>query len=211
MRRTSSEETTKRVRLSPQERRTQLIELGLEMLGERSIDDISVGEIAEQAGISRGLLFHYFPSKQDFQLEVARHANADLLERITPDPELGLPGMLRDSISRYVDYISENRTSYYALLRSPTGLSPELAALVDASRNSIVRIILDAAPLPPEERDHPRLLLLIRGWIAFTEETALSWLRTEMISRAELVDLLVESLLALATTVNPALAAAFRD
>lgn len=181
------------------------------MLGERSIDDISVGEIAEQAGISRGLLFHYFPSKQDFQLEVARHANTDLLERVTPDPELGLPGMLRDSISRYVDYISENRASYYALLRSPTGLSPELAALVDASRSSIVRIILDAAPLPPEERDHPRLLLLVRGWIAFTEETALSWLRTEMISRAELVDLLVESLLALAMTTNPALAAAFRD
>lgn len=211
MRRTSSEETTKRVRLSPQERRTQLIELGLEMLGERSIDDISVGEIAEQAGISRGLLFHYFPSKQDFQLEVARHANADLLERVTPDPALGLPGMLRDSISRYVDYVSENRASYDALLRSPTGLSPELAALVDGSRDSIVRIILGAAPLPPEERDQPRLLLVVRGWIAFTEETTLSWLRAEMISRAELVDLLVESLLALATTVNPALAAAFRD
>ena len=74
------------MRLSPEERRRQLIALGVEMLRDRAVEDISVGEIATQAGISRGLLFHYFSSKQDFQLAILRHANRELLHRTAPDP-----------------------------------------------------------------------------------------------------------------------------
>ncbi|TLG14266.1 TetR/AcrR family transcriptional regulator [Nocardia cyriacigeorgica] len=207
---TSPGETAKRVRLSPDQRRAQLIELGVKMLGERAIEDISVSEIAAQAGISRGLLFHYFPTKQDFQLEVVRHANAELLMRVAPDPDLGLFDMLRDSVSRYIDYVSENRTSYLALLRGPASSSPDLVALVEQTRNAIVDIILTQVPMSPEERDHPRLVLAVRGWIAFTEESTLSWLRDETITREELIELLVESLLALSMAVNPALAAALR-
>ncbi|MGW6336961.1 TetR/AcrR family transcriptional regulator [Nocardia rhamnosiphila] len=207
---TSPEAPAKRVRLSPDERKTQLITLGVKMLGERAIEDISVSEIAAQAGISRGLLFHYFPTKQDFQLEVVRHANAELLARVVPDPTLSLFDMLRDSVGRYIDYVSENRTSYLALLRGPTSSSPELAAMVEQTRHAIVDIILTQVPLSPEEREQPRLVLVVRGWVAFTEETTLSWLRGESLSRDELIELLVESLVALSMAVNPALAAALR-
>ncbi|NUS92612.1 MAG: TetR/AcrR family transcriptional regulator [Nocardia sp.] len=207
---TSAQAPAKRVRLSPDERKTQLITLGVEMLGERAIEDISVSEIAAQAGISRGLLFHYFPTKQDFQLEVVRHANAELLARVVPDPTLSLSDMLRDSVGRYIDYVSDNRTSYLALLRGPTSSSPELVGMVEQTRRAIVDIILTQVPLSPEEREQPRLVLVVRGWVAFTEETTLSWLRGESISRDELIELLVESLLALSTAVNPALAAALR-
>ncbi|WP_431941030.1 TetR/AcrR family transcriptional regulator [Nocardia grenadensis] len=207
---TSPEAPVKRIRLSPDERKTQLITLGVKMLGERAIEDISVSEIAAQAGISRGLLFHYFPTKQDFQLEVVRHANAELLARVVPDPTLSLFDMLRDSVGRYIDYVSENRTSYLALLRGPTSSSPELAAMVEQTRHVIVDIILAQVPLSPEEREQPRLVLVVRGWVAFTEETTLSWLRDEHLSRDELIELLVESLVALSMAVNPALAAALR-
>ncbi|MFI5719975.1 TetR/AcrR family transcriptional regulator [Nocardia sp. NPDC051750] len=207
---TSPGETAKRVRLSPDERRTQLITLGVKMLGERAIEDISVSEIAAQAGISRGLLFHYFPTKQDFQLAVVQQANAELLVRVVPDPSLGLADMLRDSVGRYIDYVSENRSSYVALLRGPTSSDPALADMVAQTRRAIVDIILAEVPLSDQEREDPRLLLSIRGWVAFTEETTLSWLSEESITRDELIDLLVESLLALSMAVNPALAAALR-
>ncbi|MFD0363895.1 TetR/AcrR family transcriptional regulator [Nocardia sp. GCM10030253] len=203
-------EAVKRTRLSPDERRTQLITLGAKMLGERAIEDISITEIAEQAGISRGLLFHYFPTKQDFQLAIVHHANAELLERVAPDRSLGAFDMLRDSIDRYIAYVSENRTSYLALLRGPASTSPLLVTLVEETRNAIVGIILTEAPVPVDDTDRPRLLLAIRGWIAFVEETTLSWLRDETITRDQLVDLLVESLLALALSLSPALAAALR-
>ncbi|MGV9617079.1 TetR/AcrR family transcriptional regulator [Nocardia xishanensis] len=206
----SSGENGKRTRLTPDERRQQLLTLGAKMLGERTIEELSVSEIAAQAGISRGLLFHYFPTKQDFQLEVVRHANAELLERVAPDRSLSLFDMLRDSIERYVDYVSENRSSYLALLRGPTSVSPDLLPLVDETRDAIVGLILAEAPTPVDPAAHPRLMLGMRGWIAFVEETTLTWLRTEPIAREELIDLLVESLLTLALALNPELGAALR-
>ncbi|QIS15325.1 TetR/AcrR family transcriptional regulator [Nocardia arthritidis] len=202
-------ENGRRVRLSPEERRLQLITLGVEMLGDRALEDISISEIAEQAGISRGLLFHYFPTKQDFQLAIVQHANGQLLERIAPDRSLPIPEMLRDSIARYVDYVGENRAPYTALLRGPASTSPELLGLVDQTRDTIIGIILTEAPVSASA-DQPRLKLAMRGWIAFVEETTLTWLRSEPIPRASLIDLLVESLLALALSLNPELAAALR-
>ncbi|MEV0245275.1 TetR/AcrR family transcriptional regulator [Nocardia sp. NPDC050712] len=201
---------TKRVRLSPEERRQQLITLGVKMLGERPLEEISVSDIAEQAGISRGLLFHYFPTMQDFQLAVVAHANTELLQRVRPDGSLDLFEQLRDSIERYIDYVSENRQSYLALLRGPASASPDLMPLVDETRLAIVEMILDQMPVPAEASDRPRLVLAVRGWIAFVEEITLSWLRAETITREQLVDLLVESLLTLALALNPAIAAALR-
>ncbi|MEV5833755.1 TetR/AcrR family transcriptional regulator [Nocardia sp. NPDC052112] len=203
-------ETVKRTRLSPEERRLQLITLGAKMLGDRAIEDISITEIAEAAGISRGLLFHYFPTKQDFQLAIVRHANAELLERIAPDRTLGVLEMLRDSIERYIEYVGENRNSYVSLLRGPASVSAEVLPLVDQTRNVIIDIILTEVPVDIPDIDRPRLILAMRGWIAFVEETTLTWLRHEIITREQLVDLLVESLLALALSLNPALAAALR-
>lgn len=54
--------TQTRVRLKPEERRTQLINIGLRLLVDRPIHEMSIDEVAAEAGISRGLLFHYFPS-----------------------------------------------------------------------------------------------------------------------------------------------------
>ncbi|GAB2642565.1 TetR/AcrR family transcriptional regulator [Nocardia goodfellowii] len=201
---------TKRVRLSPDERRLQLITLGVKMLGERPLEEISVSDIAEQAGISRGLLFHYFPTMQDFQLAVVAHANTELLHRVRPDSDLDLFEKLRDSIERYIDYVSENRQSYLALLRGPASASPELMSLVDQTRLAIVEMILSEMPVVVEGIERPRLVLAARGWIAFVEEITLSWLREETITRDQLVDLLVESLLTLSLALNPALAAALR-
>ncbi|MFI9509293.1 TetR/AcrR family transcriptional regulator [Nocardia sp. NPDC052566] len=207
----SNGDTVKRTRLSPDERRMQLITLGTKMLSERALEDISVSEIAEQAGISRGLVFHYFPTVQDFHLAILRNANSTMLERTAPDRELGLLAMLRDSIERYVDYAGENHTSYRALLRGPASTAPEVVDLVDQTRDAFVAVILAEVPIPIEDADRPRLTLAMRGWIAFVEETTLTWLRRAPVTRDQLVDLLVESLLALAVSLNPALAAAFRD
>jgi AcrR family transcriptional regulator len=196
----------KRVRLSPDERRRQLITLGTRMLRERALEDISIGEVAQQAGISRGLLFHYFSSKQDFQLAIVANANAELLTRTAPDRSLPLGEMLHDAVRRYVDYVSENRTSYLALLRRPAGT--ELMALVDATRGAQADRIMAEIPLPADHPERPRLELAVRGWIAFVEEVTLTWLTTETVTREQLIDMLVGSLPGLAA--DPALIALLR-
>ena len=70
---------TGRVRMDPGSRREQLLELGVRLLSTRSLDELSIEMLAEEAGISRGLLYHYFGNKQDFHRAVVRKAADDLI------------------------------------------------------------------------------------------------------------------------------------
>src|SRR5512135_3525874 len=74
-----------RARLDVDERRAQLLALGLELFSERAYDAISIDEIALAAGISKGLLYHYFPTKRDFYAAAIREASRQLLDCTRPD------------------------------------------------------------------------------------------------------------------------------
>src|SRR5437879_6222914 len=65
-----------RRRLSVDQRRAELLRIGMELFSTRAYEEIWVEEIAELAGISRGLLYHYFPTKRDFYVAVSRAAAA---------------------------------------------------------------------------------------------------------------------------------------
>jgi AcrR family transcriptional regulator len=184
-----------RTRLDPEARRAQLVALGLEMLSTRPLDQVAIDEIAAEAGISRGLLFHYFPTKRDFHVAVVQAAADDLVARTEPDPDLPPGPRMRASIEAFVDYVSANRDAYISLLRGTAGGDPALRAVVDATRSRFTGRVLAgmgvAEPVPP------RLRVAARGWVAFTEEATLDWLSNEDLGRGELIDLLDESLVAL--------------
>src|SRR5256885_4812542 len=77
-----------RIRLDLDARREQLMRVGLELFSTNSYDAVSIDEIAARAGISKGLLYHYFPSKREFYVAGVRAAAAQLREVVEPDPEL---------------------------------------------------------------------------------------------------------------------------
>ena len=194
-----------RIRLDPAQRRDQLIELGAKMLSIRGFDDISIEEIAKKAGISRGLLFHYFPSKRDFHLAIAARGSDELLAILKPNTDLPPVDMVRDLLNRYVDYVLENRDGYTAILRGPSSGDPDMRSVADKSRKRIVDQTLSFVPLPPEQIT-PRIRLATRGWIAFVEETTLNWLEDqEQISREDLIDMNIRALPAVA--LSPEVAA----
>src|SRR3954453_15746141 len=118
--------TAKRVRLSPQARREQLLELGVRRLTTRHLEELSVEAMAEQAGISRGLLFHYFKNKQDFHRAVVQRAADNLLARTRPEVSLPPAERLALSLEHYVDYVRANRQSYISLVRGAAGGDPAL-------------------------------------------------------------------------------------
>ena len=189
--------TTKRTRLSPQQRRAQLIELGTEMLADRPLEQISVEDIADQAGVSRGLLFHYFASKQDFHLEIVREASRSMIERTAPDPDLEPFEILRDSIANYVDYVSEKRDTFISLLRGTASGDPQMREVFEQTRTTMAdRTLVQLAQLDVDLT--PTIDLAVRGWIAFVEEATITWLRNPQITRDELIDLNVNALPAVA-------------
>jgi AcrR family transcriptional regulator len=186
-----------RIRLDPAERRDQLVELGVKMLSATGLDQISIEDIAKKAGISRGLLFHYFASKREFELAIVKRSSDHIIEHLMPNTDLEPLEMLRDVMDRYVGYVVENKGGYVSMLRGRSSGDPAMRAIVDKNRDVLVSMLLDHVPFPPENIT-PRMLLAARAWIAFVEESTISWLNQPTIARDELVDLNVTSLFALA-------------
>jgi AcrR family transcriptional regulator len=175
---------TRAPRLDPEERRGQLIELGLHMLSSDSPDRVPVDEIAEAAGISRGLLFHYFPTKRDFYVAVASEAARRLLEVTEPDPSLHHMERLHASLAAYVDYVADNEALYIALVRGASGSDKELQAISDGTRAESARRVIEALGL---EDPDPAVRMAVRGWVGFIEETTLDWLRNRDLDRDQLL------------------------
>jgi len=189
--------TGKRTRMSPEERRAQLIALGTEMLADKPLDQVSVEDIADQAGVSRGLLFHYFSSKQDFHLAIVREASKTMLERTAPDMSRDPYDILRDSIANYVDYVTENRETFISLLRGSATGDPDMREVFEQTRTTMAdRTVANLYRLDVEA--NPTTELAVRGWIAFVEEATISWLRDPRVSRDDLIDLNVSALPAVA-------------
>ena len=196
-------DAVKRVRLSPEERRAQLIDLGVRMLADRPLEQISVEDIAAQAGVSRGLLFHYFASKHDFHVAIVRHSSAEMLARTAPNLELPVIDMLRDVMAAYVDYVSENRDTYVSLLRGTASGDPAMREVFESTRAEMARRVVEQLPSLGIEPD-ARIALSVRGWIAFVEEATITWLRGPEIPRDELIELLVTALPAVALSAGAA-------
>lgn len=195
---TASPTTSARRRLSPAARREQLVALGLERLKRGPFDQALVDEVISAAGISKGLLFHYFPTVRAYQLALVEAATAELVTVLTPDPDLDVLDQLGRGLDAWVRYIEDHQEGYVAMVRG-AGADEALLALFERTRDEIVAIVVDGmvrAGLAAE--DSPLLRLAARGYTASVEETTLLWLRDRPCSRARLMELLQASALQLA-------------
>ncbi|MEE2034179.1 TetR/AcrR family transcriptional regulator [Rhodococcus chondri] len=191
--RTGPEAGARRTRLSPQQRRAQLIDLGVQMLAGRPLDQISVEDIADRAGVSRGLLFHYFASKHDFHVAVVRHISRDMLDRTAPDESLEPFEMLRGTLVAYVDYVTDRRDTYVSMLRGATSAHPDMRAVFEQTRSEMVERTV--AHIPSIGIDPgPAVRLAVRGWVAFVEDITIAWLHDPALTREEFVELAVAAL-----------------
>lgn len=190
--------TSARIRLSPEARRAQLLDLGARLFATRSVDEISIDVLAEEAGVSRGLLYHYFGSKQDFRAAVIRHAVEDLVEQTAP-PAVGEPlERLEASLGVYVDYVLANLSLYRSLVRAAAGGTSEIQALYEEGRSALTDRIFTQESPGQILTDTPQARLVVRGWSAMTEEMVLAWVEDGSgMSREDLVGVLALSLPAL--------------
>ena len=182
-----------RQRLDPGARRAQLIALGVEMLATRTLDALSVEDIARQAGISRGLLFHYFSSKQEFHIEVARAAARELLERTAPDTSLPPVEALRGAIGAFIDYVQENPDNYKSLVRGAASGDATMRAIFDDTRARLAQRVVDVVAELGFALG-AKAELAVHGWVALAEECTIRWIDTRTVDRAALQDMLVKAL-----------------
>ncbi len=180
-------------RLPAAERRRQLIGIGLQLLTERPLGEITVEEVSRRAGISRGLLFNYFPTRRDYHLAIIRAAMRRM-SRIAEPPEGVADEMkVKVVIERFVAFLERRRDPYVAIIRGVAGGDSEVAEIYAESRDQLVDVVLRALGRRPT----PALELLVAGWLGFVEETVLTWVNKPVMPRHELVRLLERALLAI--------------
>lgn len=179
-------------RLDLDARRAQLLALGRDLFGQRPYDEIPIEEIASRAGISKGLLYHYFGSKRGFYVATVQEAASALLAATLEDPSRPPPERARRSMETYLDFVSENAPAFKALLGSGIGTDAEVAAVVDGVRAEFVKRLLTNLGLGEQKR--PVFELAARSWIGLVEAASLAWLERGAVEREKLLAFLLDML-----------------
>lgn len=187
--------TGARRRMGVEERRQQLIGVALELFSHRSPDDVSIDEIAAAAGISRPLVYHYFPGKQSLYEAALRRAADELAGRFLEPPEGPLGARLLRVMGRFFDFVDDHGPGFSALMRGgPAVGCSTTSAMIDEVRQAAYEQILAHLRI---ETPPARLELVVRSWVSLAESTALIWLDGRRVPRAELELQLVHDFAAL--------------
>jgi len=73
--------TQKRTRLSPQARADQILEQAADLIQREGLSAVTMERLAKDAGISKGLVYNYFPSRDALLATLLQKEQAQLRER----------------------------------------------------------------------------------------------------------------------------------
>jgi AcrR family transcriptional regulator len=183
--------------MSTDDRREHLLSAGVELLRRRPHEEVSIEEIADAAGVSKGLLYHYFPTKKDFLLAAIQRGQGLLAERLRPDPGLPAEAKLDASLDGFLVYVEEHATAYASIFRGGSS-DPDILAVLDAGRAEQLRTLLGAVggwkESPVSAERSPQLETAVQGWLFFVEGAVLRWLEHKDLDRDQLRMLLKATL-----------------
>lgn len=187
-------ELTQKRRLSTDARREQLLASGARLLAQRPYDEVSIEEIARAAGVSKGLLYHYFPTKKDFLIAALERGQGELAVLTAPDPDLPPAEQLAASLDRFLDFVEAHEAAYAAIFSSRGGGDAEIQAALEAGRqqrmDAVIESLASWETSPASVERTPTLETAVQGWFFFVEGAVLRWLEHRDLERDELRELL---------------------
>lgn len=163
-------------RLDSEERRRLLVERATELFGEHGYEELSMSRIAREAGISKPLVYHYFPSKKALFAAALQQAAEELRAATEPDPDRPAAEQLAASLRAFLGWIDEHRAAYAKLLRSLA--VAEVRELVDGVRESTAQRILDG--LPGDGARRPAARAAVHGWLWSIDGACLAWIEDDL-------------------------------
>ena len=188
-----------RRRLSTEERREELLAVGARLFSESPYDDVWIERVAEIAGVSRGLLYHYFPTKRDFFAAVVERESVRMLRMTAAVPGIPVREQLTAGLDTFLEYVEAHAHGYRAFHRADAAGDQAVRKVYQRALAAQERQILAALTVDPEFgavlETRPDTRLAVRGWLAFTTAVCLEWLRGSDLAREQVRDLCARALL----------------
>jgi AcrR family transcriptional regulator len=184
-------------RLTSDQRREHLLHAGVELIGRHGTADVSIDEIAQAADVSKGLLYHYFPTKEDFLLAVLERSQTETDRLFVRDRELSAMEQFDRNLDGFLRFVDDHAAGYLAVVNA-RGRSDSVRELIEERRrrraDELVALVAVVRDAPRDEVRTPWLLAAIDGWLGFSEGVIVRWLAEREISRDEVHELLRRAL-----------------
>jgi AcrR family transcriptional regulator len=181
-----------RTRLAPELRRDQLLDLGAELFAEEPYESVHIERVAEMAGVSRGLLYHYFPTKAAFFAALVERSVEHLVIATAPDSALPPLEQLRHGIDAFLSHCRANSHAARAVHRSAASADPEVIAIIKRDNDIQERRILRA--LEQGRTPHPLVTIAVRSWLLFLRTAWLEWIDRPDVALDEVREMCVAAL-----------------
>lgn len=176
-------------RLSPQQRRDQLLDVGAALFADKPYEDVLMEEVAERAGVTRGLMYHYFPNKRDFYAAIFQRASDRLLAAADLDDDRPFPQLLAAAVDTHIQYFVDNSRTGITVNRGALSGDPAIQAIIADELDTVGRHLLDKLGLTGHAREVGAIA--IHGWLVFGRTACVEWLQSQSISRDELAQICI--------------------
>jgi AcrR family transcriptional regulator len=183
--------TTTRQRLSTAERRHQLLHIGLDLFGSHPYTAVSIDEIASNAGISKGLIYHYFGGKQDFYAACVQEAATQLLHatelsHLPRNAERGAAQLLA-----FFEFVEARAHAVPGLFSASGPADAKVRDIIDRTRQAFVDRTIEHLDLPTGQ---PLVQLAMRTWVTAVQHAAVDWVAHPRVPRHQVVFTLLAAL-----------------
>ncbi|WP_227982116.1 TetR/AcrR family transcriptional regulator [Nocardia spumae] len=196
-------ESARRRRLEPDERRAQILACAIEMFGERPYAAVSTAELAQRAGVARGLINHYFGNKRDLYLAVVRR----MVTLPRPDHMVTPTGSSRERVDASVSWLLDTISGLGSTWVKVTGYEgigddPEVQRILDEADDAAADRLLQMVGLSGSARDD-ELRALVRAYSGLVKTAGREWITRGTLDREQVHFLLSDVLMALVDTTFP--------
>lgn len=182
--------TTEALRLSPDERREQILRVATSHFSRSGYEAVSVRAIAADAGVTRALIYHYFPGKEAILEAVLRQEAKKLLADTAPDPKLTPRENLQRALDIYLNHFSASSGELRELYAPPPAGPSLLQQLAeDNNRVHVERVVGYLG-----QKMNPTLEVAVKSWLAFVGEAARGSHGGRLVPRKKIIRLCLDAL-----------------
>ena len=170
--------TPKFSRLDPGQRREQILDAANTLFAERAYEDVSIEDIASSAGVTRGLVHHYFGVRRDVYIGLLERLGTQRESELRPPVGRSARARVADTVSRWLDWTEANRTIWLATIAHGDDIpDAEVRRVVaDLVRRAVALVASYHADIA---KDSPRLRHALECWTGLNRAATRKWLRGE--------------------------------